>query len=128
MSRSVCLTLLLNLVNVAAKDVATEDNATPSKTSGEKKRKAEDDGSDASSGSSDKKPKAAPGPTEKKPKNFAERLMRYLQAGGGDNVMWWIGDGKAIAVHTKNLRKGDLLSSQFKVKDYQVFIRNCNRW
>ena len=54
--------------------------------------------------------------------------MRYLQAGGGDDVMWWVGDGKAIAIHTKNIRKGDLLSRQFKVKDYPVFIRNCNRW
>ena len=96
---------------------------------GNKDGKANDSSGASTDTSADKKPKAAPTPAEpKKAKNFAERLMRYLQRTGGDDTIWWIGDGKAIAIHTKNLRKGDLMSSYFKVKDYGVFVRNCNRW
>lgn len=92
------------------------------------------DASDSTStDSEDKKPKPAPAKEAvdmpiKKCKNFAERLMRVLHLGIGNDTIWWIGEGKAIAVHTRNLKKGTLLADNFKVKDYSVFIRNCNRW
>jgi hypothetical protein len=90
------------------------------------------DESDSSSTSSeDKKPKPSPKEVDmpyKKCKNFAERLMRVLHFGIGKDTIWWIGEGKAIAIHTRNLKKGNMLSDHFKVKDYSVFIRNCNRW
>lgn len=95
------------------------------------KRKATDNSSNSSSSSEDKKPKAKKAKadnTQRKPKNFAERLMRVLQNGIGQDTLWWVGDGKAIGIHSRNLRRGDMLSEHFNVKDYSVFIRNCNRW
>lgn len=92
------------------------------------------DTSDSSSSSSeDKKPKPTPAKEAgempyKKCKNFAERLMRVLNLGIGSDTIWWIGEGKAVAIHTRNLKAGTLLADEFKVKDYSVFIRNCNRW
>jgi HSF-type DNA-binding len=65
---------------------------------------------------------------QRKAKNFAERLMHVLKDGIGKDTVWWVGDGKAVAIHTRNLKDGDLLSQHFRVKDYSVFIRNCNRW
>ena len=90
-------------------------------------------GSDSGSQSSeDKKPKAVPAKDgnapHRKPKNFAERLMKVLREEISQDTIWWIGDGKAVAIHTKNLKQGNLLTEHFKVKDYTVFIRNCNRW
>jgi tRNA pseudouridine-54 N-methylase len=67
-------------------------------------------------------------PLQRKAKNFAERLMHVLQDGIGKDTVWWVGEGKALAIHTRNLKEGDLLSEHFRVKDYSVFIRNCNRW
>jgi len=88
--------------------------------------------SDSSSTSSeDKKPKSSPTEADmpcKKCKNFAERLMRVLHLGIENETIWWIGEGKAIAIHTRNLKKGNMLLEHCKVKDYSVFIRNCNRW
>jgi HSF-type DNA-binding len=96
------------------------------------KRKASDSGGSTSS-EEEKKPKASKkkrkdGNPHRKPKNFAERLMRVLQDGIGQDTIWWVGDGKAIGIHSRNLRRGDMLSEHFNVKDYSVFIRNCNRW
>ena len=64
----------------------------------------------------------------RKPKNFADRLMRVLLNDVAPDSLWWVGDGKAVAFHSKNLTKGDLLQTHFKTKDYNAFIRNCNRW
>lgn len=75
----------------------------------------------------DKKPKASRDP-HRKPKNFAERLMKVLQSEIGTDTVWWLGDGKAVAIHSRNLRRGKMLQEHFKVKDFSVFIRNCNRW
>ncbi|CAB9526161.1 HSF-type DNA-binding [Seminavis robusta] len=92
--------------------------------------KGDDDSVDAG----DKKPKAVPAAetdqqtNRRKPKNFAERLMEGLQSGAAQDAVWWVGNGEAIAINPRNLKEGDFLSTHFKVKDYSVFIRNCNRW
>ena len=65
---------------------------------------------------------------QRKAKNFAERLMHVLQGQIGTDTVWWVGEGKAVAIHTRNLKDGDMLTQHFRVKDYGVFIRNCNRW
>jgi HSF-type DNA-binding len=65
---------------------------------------------------------------DRKPKNFADRLMRVLLNDAAPDILWWVGDGKAVAFHPKNLKKGTLLQTHFKTKDYNAFIRNCNRW
>lgn len=64
----------------------------------------------------------------RKPKNFADRLMRVLLNGGAPDTLWWVADGKAVAVHARNLKRGNLLETHFKIKHYNAFIRNCNRW
>jgi HSF-type DNA-binding len=75
------------------------------------------------------KPKTAKDkPPERKAKNFAERLMHVLEHKIGSDTVWWVGEGKAVAIHARNLKESDLLSQHFRVKDYSVFIRNCNRW
>jgi hypothetical protein len=66
--------------------------------------------------------------TYSKPRNFAERLMSVLQSGVGADYVWWAGEGKAIALHVKNLKQGGLLQKYFRTSQYSVFIRNCNRW
>jgi HSF-type DNA-binding len=65
---------------------------------------------------------------DRKPKNFADRLMRVLLNDVAPDTLWWVGDGTAVAFHPKNLKKGTLLGTHFKTKDYNAFIRNCNRW
>lgn len=65
---------------------------------------------------------------DRKPKNFADRLMRVLLNDAAPDTLWWVGNGKAVAFHPKNLKKGTLLLTHFKTKDYNAFIRNCNRW
>ncbi|CAB9524193.1 HSF-type DNA-binding [Seminavis robusta] len=63
-----------------------------------------------------------------KPKNFAERMMNALEKGIASESIWWVGDGKAVALHPKNLKMSSSLTEYFKAKDYSGFIRNCNRW
>lgn len=63
-----------------------------------------------------------------KPKNFAERLMNALERDIASESVWWVGEGKAIALHPNNLKKCPELTEYFKAKDYSGFIRNCNRW
>jgi len=54
--------------------------------------------------------------------------MRVLQTDAGGDMLWWVGDGKAVAIQKKKLSKGALLDSHFNIKDYAVFSRNLNRW
>lgn len=63
-----------------------------------------------------------------KPKNFAERLMNALERDIASESVWWVGEGKAIALHPNSLKKCPELTEYFKAKDYSGFIRNCNRW
>ena len=66
--------------------------------------------------------------THPNPKNFAERLMFALEKGMGSEVISWAGEGMAVAIHPKKLKKDSILESHFRVKNYGAFIRNCNRW
>ena len=66
--------------------------------------------------------------THPNPKNFAERLMFALEKGMGSDVINWQGEGRAISIHPKNLKKDPILENHFRVKNYGAFIRNCNRW
>ena len=68
------------------------------------------------------------GVTHPNPKNFAERLMFALEKGMGADVIKWAGDGRAVAIHPKKLKKDTVLETHFRVKNYGAFIRNCNRW
>jgi hypothetical protein len=63
-----------------------------------------------------------------KPKNFAERLMNAVERGIASDSVWWVGGGKAVALHPNNLKNCPELTQYFKAKDYSGFIRNCNRW
>ena len=67
-------------------------------------------------------------PPYRQAKNFAERLMRVVQDGIAADSLWWVGNGKGVAIHKKNLRKSPVLASHFNIKDYNVFSRNLNRW
>ena len=66
--------------------------------------------------------------THPNPKNFAERLMFALEKGMGSDVINWQGEGRAVAIHPKKLKKDPILEDHFRVKNYGAFIRNCNRW
>lgn len=66
--------------------------------------------------------------TYPKPRNFAERLMFVLESGLATDCLFWAGNGEAVALHSKNLKKGTCIKDYFNVKDYSGFIRNCNRW
>lgn len=68
------------------------------------------------------------GVTHPNPKNFAERLLLALEKGMSSDVVKWAGEGRAVAIHPKKLKKDPILEDHFKVKNYGAFIRNCNRW
>lgn len=68
------------------------------------------------------------GVTYASPRNFAERLMKALETKLCPDGLWWTGEGKAIALSTKNLKESSLLQDYFKVTQYSGFIRNLNRW
>lgn len=64
-----------------------------------------------------------------KPKSFAERLMKALEADLFPKGLWWIGEGTAIALHTQRLKGSPaFLKNHLKVNDYGILIRNVNRW
>lgn len=73
---------------------------------------------------------AAPGNvTFANPKNFSERLMTVLESNVSPEGFWWVADGKAIALHTKYLKKSaGLLKTHLKVSEYTTMIRNMSRW
>jgi hypothetical protein len=52
------------------------------------------------------------------PKSFAERLMKALEKNIAPQCLWWVGDGKGVALHTKSLKEGDVLENHFKVTQY----------
>jgi len=62
------------------------------------------------------------------PKNFAERLMNILDSGVISDCIWWATDGKAVALHPKKLRRGNVLQEHFASNSYSGFLRNFNRW
>jgi hypothetical protein len=62
------------------------------------------------------------------PKNFAERLMHVMEAEMAPDSIWWVSDGKAVALHPKRLKKGTILKSHFQANKYSSFLRNFNRW
>lgn len=62
------------------------------------------------------------------PKNFAERFMGVLESGVASDLVWWVGDGKAVALHSKKLKNFSLLELYFRCKSYSALIRNFNRW
>lgn len=61
------------------------------------------------------------------PKSFAERLMKALESDVAPNCLWWVGEGKGVALHTKSLKEANVLSTHFNVFLYSGFIRNLNR-
>jgi len=63
-----------------------------------------------------------------KPKNFAERLLRLLNSGDSSSSIWWASDGTMVAFYPRNMKHEDILATQLKLKNYNSFIRNLNRW
>lgn len=71
----------------------------------------------------------APEVTMAHPKNFAERLMRALQIGAIPDMVWWIGNGSAVAIQPKKLKKSnEAIRKHLQVKDYSAFLHSFNRW
>jgi hypothetical protein len=66
--------------------------------------------------------------THPEPKNFPQRLMCVLQNRAAISSIWWVGDGKAVALHAKNLQEGTFIETHFQVPDYATFTRMFSRW
>jgi hypothetical protein len=62
------------------------------------------------------------------PRNFAERLISALQRGIGTSCLTWIGDGRAIALHSKNIKNSTEFLQHFRLPKYSNLIRSCTRW
>lgn len=62
------------------------------------------------------------------PKNFAERLMSAMEMGVAQDSIFWVGDGKAVALHKNSLKKKAVAQTYFKVSNYGALLRNLNRW
>jgi hypothetical protein len=85
-------------------------------------------GSDSREDITSQQPMQALNVTYNNPRNFAERLMYVLESGIASGAIFWVGDGKAVGLHTKKLKRGMVLETYFRINQFSSFLRNFNRW
>jgi len=68
------------------------------------------------------------GGTYPNPTTFAEKVMHILENGIAPQAIWWVDNGKSIALHPEKSKSSGMLAKYFQGNRFATFVRTLTRW